>query len=40
MLLLEIYNLNVDEVILEYRRKLKVMRPKIAHLIDGGVGLV
>ncbi len=34
------YGLTKNEGILEYLKQLKVTRPEVAHLIEGGVELV
>ncbi len=40
LLVLEIYELTKDKQILDYLEKLKVAKPKVAHLIDGGLKLI
>ena len=40
LLPLEIYELTKDEAVLEYLKQLKVTRPEVAHLIEGGVELI
>ncbi len=40
LLPLEIYELTKDKQVLDYLEKLKVVKPKIAHLIENGLGLI
>ncbi|MFK5880101.1 MAG: aromatic amino acid hydroxylase [Flavobacteriaceae bacterium] len=40
LLSLEIYELTKDESVLKHLEQIKIQRPKIAHLIDGGLDLI
>ena len=40
LLPLEIYELTKDEQVLDYLEQLKVTKPKVAHLIENGLGLI